>query len=358
MLRLTYPNLFSTAARNAVEAESHHAAEDFEKANPSKYPSDIRSDGQPYLCYIRRVFLAFAREACKLGSDGTWSMDRIREECRLFASRVVLGVLDLKAPDARWQPRFDRPLELLTNDDFGKGSEFVPFRQLLLGVAESSAAPEESNCAGGQVILRPEPGPNEFQRRAEAAKQLFWSESREGKPFEEAKDAALRFYEFSEPCQDVDGKWFVETVMGEERPLLTPTEKQDHDAHLAGLRRWFDRRERERATADAPPAPGASTKTPADLESRERSNDRHQPESGKQIEDASPQKRGRPAEFSQDQLDRALKLRLANSSNLDIARVLYGATPNEGQRRGVSTILKTHFPKQPLPPRVKQTLKK
>ena len=90
------------------------------------------------------------------------------------------------------------------------------------------------------------PDPTEFQQRAENAKEVFKSKLSEGKLFEEAKDAALGFYEFSEPCQDVDGKWFVETVMGDERPLLTPAEKQDHSAHLAGLRRWLERRERER----------------------------------------------------------------------------------------------------------------
>jgi len=171
MLRLRYPNLFSTAARNAVEAESLRAMEDFEKANPSKYPSDIRSDGKPYLHYILRVFLAFAREACKLGSDGTWSMDRIMVECRLFASSIVRGVLDFKAPDARWEPFFDGPLERLMNDDFGNGPEFAPYRQLLHGVAESSPEPEESDWTDNDARgPRPNPEPAEQEQAAAVAK--------------------------------------------------------------------------------------------------------------------------------------------------------------------------------------------
>lgn len=156
MLKFRYSDLLLTAARNTVEAEIVRAQEDFERANPSKYPSDIRSDGKPYLHYIHRVVLAFAREACKLGSDGTWSIDRIRVECRLFASSVIRGVLDFKASDARWEPFFDGPLERLKNDDFGNGPEFAPYRQLLLGVAESS--PEESDWAGdGKTGRGPKP---------------------------------------------------------------------------------------------------------------------------------------------------------------------------------------------------------
>ena len=111
------------------------------------------------------------------------------------------------------------------------------------------------------------------------------------------------------------------------------------------------------------PVPTTPAKSPAD--SRERSRvDGHQPESGKlpkrtEATAGSSGRAGRRVSFSDESLREALRLRLEGSSNLKIARALHGVrTPSKGQQRGVSTILKHHFPDQMLPPRVKQTLKK
>jgi hypothetical protein len=99
---------------------------------------------------------------------------------------------------------------------------------------------------------KPAQEPPEFEQRAEAAKQIFWSESREGKSFEEAKAAALRIYEFSPEFDHETREWSAGTEAGERRAPLTPGEKKDHDTNLEGLRHWFDRWAKRLDQARAP----------------------------------------------------------------------------------------------------------
>jgi hypothetical protein len=56
-----------------------------------------------------------------------------------------------------------------------------------------------------------------------------------------------------------------------------------------------------------------------------------------------PKARGRKRKFSQQQLDQARQMKSEGKSNNEIARLLYGATPTEAQRRSVPTTLKHHF---------------
>jgi len=89
---MDYPQEFSVQARARIEAERLKASRDLEKyrSQPETRPQRRHTSG-PYGKlwteyeedlheYILRTFLAFALQACELGSHGTWAVDRIRAE--------------------------------------------------------------------------------------------------------------------------------------------------------------------------------------------------------------------------------------------------------------------------------------
>jgi hypothetical protein len=90
-----YPKEFSAQARARVEAEQIIAKRDFERAQsekpPNKWGKDRRTwDECLFYRYILRVFLVFALEACKIGKQGIWAVDRIRAEAEEFLRRFTI----------------------------------------------------------------------------------------------------------------------------------------------------------------------------------------------------------------------------------------------------------------------------
>jgi hypothetical protein len=90
-----YPQEFSAQARARVEAERIIAKRDLEQFQsekpPDKWAKDCRTwDERLFYRYILRVFLAFALEACKVGRQGIWAVDRIRAEAEEFLRRFTI----------------------------------------------------------------------------------------------------------------------------------------------------------------------------------------------------------------------------------------------------------------------------
>lgn len=162
-----YPGEFSVSARNRIEGERIQADEDFEKANPSKYPSDLRSgSGKLYQARILRVFSAFAKEACKLAWEGHWSIDQVESECKYFLRRLVDEVVrrPRKAGDPVREPAFEFALESWAEDEFGKGPDFAEYRRLLVGVAQANFP---QSAPGSKVPDEPQVVEEGVKQRAE-----------------------------------------------------------------------------------------------------------------------------------------------------------------------------------------------
>jgi DNA-binding CsgD family transcriptional regulator len=111
------------------------------------------------------VFLVFAHEACKLGSQGQWAADRIRSEVGEFLRRFTIEAYSDKGYDKQ-----GRKLPEMTDNygsikekvrwAFKKSPEWHEFEQELLVVAEQQAqhSPQSSGKVEAQKLERLEVG--------------------------------------------------------------------------------------------------------------------------------------------------------------------------------------------------------
>jgi hypothetical protein len=97
-----YPREFTGEARNRVEAARLKAARDFEDRRnqaPSSHWGPTAEDEKNLRGYILAVFLAFMREACKIGWQGVWALDKIRRECQEFLRLATIEAYYEKGHD-------------------------------------------------------------------------------------------------------------------------------------------------------------------------------------------------------------------------------------------------------------------
>jgi hypothetical protein len=155
---MEYPTEFSQQARAHVVAEQLKAAQRLEHLK-SRKPSEEWTKGLrifdqcAFYEYILGVFLAFAHEACKLGDQGIWGVDRIASEADEF-----LRALAVEAYYEKGHDRYGRQFPEIT-DHFGgrllpavarslkDSDEWRQFETELLAVAQKQAAYNPGNRA-------------------------------------------------------------------------------------------------------------------------------------------------------------------------------------------------------------------
>ncbi len=90
---VVYPKEFSAEARTHVELEILKASKDLaqqRKVMPWSQYGPRKEDQENLRKYILRVFLVFAKQACELGTQGQWAVDRVREEANEFLRRFTI----------------------------------------------------------------------------------------------------------------------------------------------------------------------------------------------------------------------------------------------------------------------------
>lgn len=92
---MDFPREFSARARANVEAERIRAKRDLERSQAEKPPEEWKKgahewDLYAFYQYILSVVLAFSVEACELGKEETWTVDRVRSEAEEFLRRFTI----------------------------------------------------------------------------------------------------------------------------------------------------------------------------------------------------------------------------------------------------------------------------
>jgi hypothetical protein len=143
-----YPQEFPPRALALIEAEKLRARrqlqEQVSQAPWSKYGPSA-TDEENFRKYVLRVFLVFAKEACKLGAHGSWTMDRVRAETdeflRLFTIQAYYE--DGHDKQGRELPKMishmDGSILPEVRRKFRSSAEWQQFEGELLAVAEQIA---------------------------------------------------------------------------------------------------------------------------------------------------------------------------------------------------------------------------
>jgi len=105
---MDYPREFSQQACARVVAAQLKASQRLEQLKALKPPEEWTKglrlfDQGAFYSYILSVFLAFAREACKLGDEGLWGVDRISSKADEFLQTVAVEAYYEKGHDRNGQ---------------------------------------------------------------------------------------------------------------------------------------------------------------------------------------------------------------------------------------------------------------
>ena len=81
---MKYPLKFPPESRSRVAAERLRAGKDFDEARENapyrQYGGTVQLEAE-LRRYILRQFAVFVSEACKLGCQGIWHVDRVEQAC-------------------------------------------------------------------------------------------------------------------------------------------------------------------------------------------------------------------------------------------------------------------------------------
>ncbi len=138
---MTYPREFSLEAHARVEAEQIRAHQELVQRQGEEPPAGWttrRSDFMALYEYILRVFVAFTREACDLGNQRTWRVDRVRSEAEGFLRRFISQAYSEDGRD-RFGKQFPEGLRV---QSFRKTPKWHEFESQLLAVAERQSGIE------------------------------------------------------------------------------------------------------------------------------------------------------------------------------------------------------------------------
>jgi hypothetical protein len=143
-MAVDYPPEFSAPARARVEAEELKRrkvlAERRKAVASSPYGANLPNE-ENLREYILQVFLIFAREACKLGSQRLWAVDRIRTEAEEFLRKFTIEAYYAEGHDKNGR----KLREMVSNwggsllpeveREFRASAEWQQYEEELLGVA-------------------------------------------------------------------------------------------------------------------------------------------------------------------------------------------------------------------------------
>src|SRR5258708_18630440 len=145
---MDYPQEFSTQARARIEAERLNANRELEQDHTIPAPEGWtaeRWDEVSFYAYVLRVFLAFAREACQLGREGRWSVDRVRQEAESYLRQFAMDAYTERGHDRTGSKlknvlnRWNEDLRPRVYSELRKSDEWRQFEADLLGLAEQQA---------------------------------------------------------------------------------------------------------------------------------------------------------------------------------------------------------------------------
>jgi hypothetical protein len=158
-----FPREFSGQARASVEAEQLKANRALAQSRAQKPPESWKGstrewDLQEFYHYILRVFLAFAREACGLAKEGTWTLGRVRPEADEFLRRFTIEAYYEKGRDRfgtfqgmiEWRGILRPDVEQMLH----RSDEWRQFEDDLLAVAEQVASSTHSSDQTTPVPLK------------------------------------------------------------------------------------------------------------------------------------------------------------------------------------------------------------
>ena len=155
---MEYPSDFPPESRSRVAAERLRAGKAFDEARQHApyraYGSTVHLEAE-LRKYILRQFAVFASEACKLGCQGVWSVERVEEAALEFLRLCTIEARSSKGFD-RWGRAFGRDwignwgdIQSTVMREFERSDEWRQFQEELLHVAERQRM--RASDAGGTV---------------------------------------------------------------------------------------------------------------------------------------------------------------------------------------------------------------
>ncbi len=147
---MAYPADFPAHSRAAVAAEKLRAGKDFDNAR-GKLPWLRYGAGQELEAelrrYILRSFGVFVSEACTLGRQGIWHVDRVEKEALEFLRLSTIDATHSKGYDKsgrpfgrEWVDNWGGNIKPEVRRQFERSSEWQQFQDALLQVAEAQEA--------------------------------------------------------------------------------------------------------------------------------------------------------------------------------------------------------------------------
>lgn len=178
---MQYPREFPPQARARVEAERLKAGMQLEQ-RMNQVPWSKHGPGTAHeeilRKYILRVFLVFAEEACKLGSQGLWTVDRIRSQADEFLRRFTIEAYYDKGHDKDGSKLREMTSHLSgsilseVEREFRKSAEWHQFEEELLAVAEAAGGRAVGPASPDRMRIRGERDKNVAARKTELRNML------------------------------------------------------------------------------------------------------------------------------------------------------------------------------------------
>ncbi len=222
---MKYPEDLSPQARARVEAERLKAGEQLEQRRdqvPWVRYGPVRADEENLRKYILRVFLVFAQEACKLGSQRQWTVDRIRSEVDEFLRRFTIEAYSDKGHD-----KSGRKLREMTDNygsilpkvqwEFKKSAEYHQFERELLAVAEQQARVAETEQTQAEVAAQPGAMSKKEQKRGRTRDDTITDRNNEIAALAASEKTPLEIAKHLDARQkySVPDSWTVEETGGD-----------------------------------------------------------------------------------------------------------------------------------------------
>ncbi len=155
-----YPHDFPANARARIEAERIRAQQELQERQQSvpwsRHGPDSSNDRNFY-DYILRVFSAFGNEACGLGSQGIWAVDRVEKEAFEFLRLFTIAAFSADGTDKNGR-RIRNPISQVDGSllpdverEFCHSKRWRDFQAQLLGVANRPGKPNNPTWTTEQV---------------------------------------------------------------------------------------------------------------------------------------------------------------------------------------------------------------
>jgi hypothetical protein len=170
-----FPREFSSSAIARVEAERIRAIRELDAIRAGELPRPPALPGRSFHVYwsddddvlhrcILRIFLAFAYQACGLGRQGTWTIDRVRSEAAEFLRRLTIDLFYSKGSGSYHSGLDGGSLSVKLKRRFEASEEWRKYEDELLLVAEQQVAQPTEPEPRGYATERSEAEPTSCEQ--------------------------------------------------------------------------------------------------------------------------------------------------------------------------------------------------